>query len=43
MIVYFCQHGRFAGYWKRVPLQTRVPNLRSRLTARAILAKETAP
>jgi hypothetical protein len=40
MIVYFVQRGRWAGYWRRVPLQCRVVNLRARLTARGHMVTE---
>ena len=39
-LFYFAQKGLYRGYWRRVPLQHLVPDLRSRLTARGHLLTE---
>lgn len=39
-LFYFCQRGRHRGWWRRVPMQSRVADLRSRLTARGHMITE---
>lgn len=39
-LLYFVQRGRWAGYWRYVPLAGKIPGLHSRLTARGYMVRE---